>query len=254
MEGKEARVLSSGTNKLDLGVYLSETEAGVGVLPAQGSVSWYDDFFRILETRKVTKVDKEFLQNQNNLAKGNEAKLISGLKFLGLIEGDGNATESMNNLSVVGEKRKENFEGVVRHAYSLLFETVKLDVEKADPDTLINCFKTDYKMGSLTTAEQAARIFVFLAQKAGITLSQSLQDKVSASRDRAKAISPTPRQPRGRTKQGSLQIQEQEVIPEEAMARLTVKGMGYVDIKDQDTYEIAKSYLSVLSKKLGLAD
>jgi len=60
------------------------------------------------------------------------------------------------------------------HAYSLLFDKVEIDLEKAEPDTLINCFKTDYGMGSPRTSKQAAKIFLFLAQKAEIPISESL--------------------------------------------------------------------------------
>ncbi len=40
----------------------------------------------------------------------------------------------------------------------------------------------------------------------------------------------------------------------DALARFTLKGTGYVDIKDADTYLIAKSYLKVLAKKLGIPE
>ena len=163
-----------------MGIRLSETETVTGFLPPQGVVVWYDILLGLLENRQISKVDRAFLQNQEpKIASGNEHKLIAGLKFLGLIDKDGNATEAMNSLSLKGEKRRENLEKVVRKAYCLLFEKVKIKLEEVDSDTLINSFKTDYKMKSITTAEQAARIFVFLAQQAGITLSQPILDRLS---------------------------------------------------------------------------
>jgi len=233
---------------------LSDAEAVAGVAPPQGSVKWYDDFLKILESRNVAKVDKTFLQNQS-MASGNESKMISGLKFLGLIDKEGNATETMNSLSVKGEKRKENLEKVVRTAYSLLFDVVKIKLEEADSDTLVNCFKTDYKMGSLTTAEQGARIFVFLTQQAGIPLSQSIVEKLAVSLERAKALSQTARKPRAQKPIPEPQAgQIIRKLPEEVLARFELKDTGYVDIKSKDDFEIAKAYWKALAKKLGITE
>lgn len=43
-------------------------------------------------------------------------------------------------------------------------------------------------------------------------------------------------------------------ISENVLARFTLKDVGYVDVKDNDTYQIAKAYLRVLAKKLGLPE
>ena len=39
-------------------------------------------------------------------------------------------------------------------------------------------------------------------------------------------------------------------LAEDVLGRITVSGIGYVDIKDQDTLDLAKSYLQMLSKKI----
>jgi len=231
---------------------LSESEPTTVFRPPQGSVVWYDDLLKILETRKITKVDKGFLQDQK-IASGNENKMIAGLKFLGLIDNEGNASEAMDNLSVVGGKRVENIEKVVRNAYSLLFDEVKIDLEKAEPDTLINCFKTDYGMGSITTAKQAAKIFVFFAQKAGITLSKSITENLAVTKKRKRPIGVSRRKKKERSESKGVE-EMQEQLSEDVLARFTLKGTGYVDIKDKDTFGIAKAYLKVLSKKLGITE
>ena len=43
-------------------------------------------------------------------------------------------------------------------------------------------------------------------------------------------------------------------LPENVLARLILRDVGYVDIKDEDTYMIAEAYMRVLRKKLGMAD
>ncbi len=236
---------------------LSDSESVISNLPPQGAVKPFIDILKLLENRKISKVDKSFLQDQS-MASGNESKFISGLRFLGLIDKDENATENMEKLSVVGEKRKENLAIIVRKAYSLLFDEVKLDFEKADSDTLVNTFKTDYKMGSINTANQGARIFVFLAQQAGISLSQQILDNLSVDQERAAKKSNTTKKTKttkNKTESEPLQGSENkshESLPEEAVARFTLKDVGYVDIKDKDTFELAKAYMKVLSKKLGI--
>jgi hypothetical protein len=228
---------------------LSEGKPETVYLPPQGTVRWYDDFLKLLETRKVTKVDREFLQNQG-IASGNEYTIIAGLKFLELIDKEGNSKEAMDTLSVVGEKRKENLGTVLHKAYSLLFEGVKIDLEHTDPDTLVNCFKSDYKMGSPTTAGNAARIFVFLAQKAGMSLSKEIIEELAVSEEKKRE---TTKPKAEKTKQESKGGQGDK-LSEDVLARFTLKDVGYVDIKDKDTLELANAYFKLLSKKLGIPE
>lgn len=220
--------------------------------PAQGAVSWYRNLLNLLEKRNISKVDAKFLKD-GNIASHNESKMIAGLKFLDLIDEEGNATEAMNSLNIEeGEKRKENLEKVVRNAYSLLFDEIKLDLEHAEPDTLIYCFKSDYRMGSATTAKKGARVFAFLAQKSGIVLSQSIIDKL-IPKERKKTSRSSSKSNKFRRKKEQKE-EEEENIEEDVLARITLTGTGYVDVKDKDTYAIAKAYMDVLSKKLGIED
>lgn len=153
---------------------MSKTESSEKkVQPPYGSVKWYNDFFKLLERIIIDKVDASFLQT-HKIANGNEYKLITGLKFLGLIDQNGKAKERMKGLSVVGEKFTKNLEKTVRDAYSVLLGKIT-NLEKAEPQDVINCLITDYKMAR-STATMGAKIFVFLAQKAEIPVSESLTE------------------------------------------------------------------------------
>lgn len=238
--------------------HLSASETTSANLPPQGAVKAFVAFLKLLESRNIPKVDKSFLQDNNKIASGNERKFIAGLKFLGLVDKDGNATDKMNMLCVIGEKRKENLAEIVRSAYSFLFDVIKIDLEKTDPDTLVNTFKTDYKMGSVKTAKQGAQIFVFLAQQAGISISQQILEKISVSSERSKKNSTEGKKPKKSKPETEMlqdnKVKTQEKLPEEALARFTLKNVGYVDVKDKDTFELAKAYLKLLSKKLGITE
>ena len=223
---------------------LSDSKATTQIRPPQGSVTYYGDLLKLLEKRNIPKIDKSFLEHRK-IAKGNEGKLIAGLKFLGLIDDEGNAKEAMDSLSVVGDKRTENIEKVVRNAYSLLFDEVELDLENAQPENLINCFKTDYGMGSPVTAKQAAKIFTFLAQKAEIALSQSIVDELTIKERKRPTRTGRRKRERPPEDQGM-----KEQLKEDVLARLTLKDIGIIDVKDKDTFKIAQAYMNLLSKKL----
>lgn len=198
---------------------MSETEKATVFLPPQGAAVWYDTLLKLLENRQIQKVDKAFLENQEpKIASHNEGKLIAGVKFLGLIDKDGNATEAMSDLSLKGEKRRENIGKVVRKAYVLLLDEVKIKLEDVDSNTLINTFKTDYKMKSIQTAEQAARIFVYFAQQAGIPLSQSILDNLSTSLEKSKKLAEIAKKPRGTKKtEEEPRENEEEELQEKGM-------------------------------------
>lgn len=139
--------------------------------PPYGSVKWYNDFFKLLERLTIDNVDASFLKNYK-IANGNEYKVISGLKFLGLIDEDGKATEKMRMLKLIGEDYTKNLEKIVRNAYSVLLKKVT-NLEIAEPKDVTNCLINDYKMAR-STARMGTKIFVFLADKAKIPISESL--------------------------------------------------------------------------------
>lgn len=226
-------------------------------LPAQGSIIWYEQILKILDNRRIPRVDKTFLSNQNpKIASGNESKLIAGLKFLGLIDKEGNATPLMDSLSLKGEKRRENLEKVVRTSYTLLFDKLKMDLANIDSDTLTNAFLSDYGMGSPNTANQAAIVFVSLAQKAGLQLSESISKMLTPIE--TKKIKPNTEKTITQKKPKEIitptKVAQPETIPENVLARFTYKGVGVVDITDKDTFELAKGFFNLLAKKLEITE
>jgi hypothetical protein len=164
----------------------TESTSGAQIQPPYGSVKWYDDFFRLLERIEINKVDAPFLKT-HEIAGGNEYKLITGLKFLDLINQDGTATDRMKTLRLTGEKYTENFQKMVNDAYSVLIK--KVDLEKAKANDVVNTLIDDYKMAR-STAKQGTKIFVFLAQKANIPISTELAEfrtkELEVSRERKK--------------------------------------------------------------------
>lgn len=230
---------------------MSDLKPEIKLNPPFGAVSWYADFFKLAGRIKIDKVDKELLTTNNIVPSSNVNTVLGGLKFLGLIDEDGNATETMKGLGVVGAEYQRNFEKMVRPAYAILFDKLQ-NLEQCLADDVINCFRTDYKIAP-STAGQGARVFVFLAKTAGIKLSSSIEG-LGVSLEKKKQTQPTERKNKTRKESKDSDKETQEPLPEETLARFTLKGTGYVDIKDEDTLEIAKAYLKLLSKKLGISE
>jgi hypothetical protein len=151
--------------------------------PPYGPVKSYSDFFDLCERLKIEKVDTEFLRTHGISSEGNEYKAVLGLRFLGLLNEDGTVTGKMKNLNVEGEPFQKALDNIIREAYKGLFDTVK-DLEKAKPQDIINCFRGDPYAMSPTMAREATKIFVFLAQKAGIPLSQEIVNDLSVPPER----------------------------------------------------------------------
>jgi hypothetical protein len=95
-------------------------------------------------------------------------------------------------------------------------------------------------------------IFVFLARTAGIKLSQSIVEGLGSGAERKKSTQKGQIKSRKEGKGGRAHEGTEEPLAENVLARLHLKGTGYVDIKDKDDFEIAKAYWSLLLKKLGL--
>ena len=234
----------------------NENSSTINILPAQGAIGWYEQVLKILDARRIPKIDESFLSSQNpKIASGDERKFIAGLKFLGLIDKDGNSTPLMEGLSLKGDKRKEILEKVVKAAYSKLFEELRIDLSSIGADDLTNTFLADYKMGSPRGANQASVIFASLAQKAGIPLSESISKMISPNEPRkARQGNDKPKKDQTKLVGKKKETSDEETIPENALARFTYKGVGVVDITDKDTFELAKGFFNLLAKKLEIPE
>jgi len=132
--------------------------------------SWYEDFFNILQERRIDNVSLDFIRH--NIASGSEAyKFQSGIRFLGLVNEDGSPTPDLGKLHVTGQDFKRNLAEIIRQAYSDLFDTIIID--KAKPESIVNFIIEKYGY-SRPRAEDATRLFVYFCSKADIPIPQEL--------------------------------------------------------------------------------
>ncbi len=91
---------------------------------------------------------------------------VSTLRFLGVVDDEGRATESMATLRLSNEKRKPEFEKIFRQAYRKLFAIVSAPQELSSSE-LLDDFRSQYDL-SLRVAKAAIPVFIKLAEYAGL--------------------------------------------------------------------------------------
>lgn len=134
------------------------------------AIVWLEKFFDLNHRQRIDKVDTEFVR-LNIMGSGHESQIISALRFLGLVDENGAATQKLASLRVLGEDFKRNLAPIVREAYSDLISTIVLD--SARSENLINFFVQRYNYSS-TGATSAARLFIWLASQTDIPISDEL--------------------------------------------------------------------------------
>src|SRR5882762_11733042 len=98
------------------------------------------------------------------LAGGVQSQLLSGMRFLGLVNGEGRPTPLLNGLAVKDEDmRKRRLEEIIRGRYAEIFA---LDLLKTTPAELSEKFGELYGVSG-ETKEKAIRFFVSAAKYVG---------------------------------------------------------------------------------------
>lgn len=112
------------------------------------------------------KVDAGYLQ-RFSIARANESYVISILRFLGLIDEEGNRVEDKTDYFYGGDEIfKPGLERTLRDAYSQVFDEMGSGALEAQRDDLINWFRAADKTSALVGQRQAST-FQTLAALAG---------------------------------------------------------------------------------------
>jgi hypothetical protein len=145
---------------------------------------WFERFLAVIQRQNPSIIDAAFV---GQIAPSNEGKLLAQLKFLGVIDEQGKPTKLLPMLNMVGEEQKKAFREIANSAYVDLQTEVKMD--KAVPDDLVNFFIRKYGF-TRDKAVNAAKFYLYLAEKGGIAVSEELGSFLT---ERA----PSPAQPNG---------------------------------------------------------
>lgn len=124
-----------------------------------------DKLMQLLTQRKLDKVTASYFQSYG-FAESDSYLAISSIRFLGLIDDNGNATEQAKRLHLTGDAGKKEVEKIVRSSYSKLFKVTDKPFD-LPVDELINEFIHNYDM-SLRLARPAASAFLRLCEHANL--------------------------------------------------------------------------------------
>jgi hypothetical protein len=134
---------------------------------------WFERFLAVIQRQNPTIIDSSFL---SQIAPSNEGKLLSQLKFLGVVDDQGKPTKVLPLLNMVGDEQRRAFQEIVKESYKDLLLEVKVD--KAVPDDLVNFFIRKYAF-TRDKGINAAKFFLYLTEKGGISVSNELDTFLS---------------------------------------------------------------------------
>lgn len=126
--------------------------------------------------RKTTpaKVDGNYLR-LNKIAPGNEYKVIGALRFLGIIDDEGNPTDKSRLLKTKGPTFTSALQHIVRTAYRDVFQA--LDGRECSQEDIYNHFVTESGLGP-EMAAKTTRFFIQLCRLAEIDLGLAEKHKL----------------------------------------------------------------------------
>jgi len=134
---------------------------------------WFERFLAVIQRQNPTIIDSSFL---SQIAPSNEGKLLSQLKFLGVVDDQGKPTKVLPLLNMVGDEQRRAFQEIAKESYKDLLLEVKVD--KAVPDDLVNFFIRKYAF-TRDKGINAAKFFLYLTEKGGISVSNELNSFLS---------------------------------------------------------------------------
>lgn len=160
--------------------------------PPYGSVSRLRQALNLLATHNFSQIGTEEFINRG-YSTTDAFQTVAALKFLGIINQDGQRTEKMTNLQLKGEERTKAMEEIVKMAYSKLFETVQ-EPNKLGKDELFNDFVSVYQL-STRLATTAVPNFLWLCSEAGLEIVEPMEVKEVRSSMKPHISSKKPIQP-----------------------------------------------------------
>ena len=126
------------------------------------------DFLRSFRGKIPSIIDAAFL---GQIAPSNEGKLLAQLKFLSVIDEQGKPTRLLPLLNMVGEEQKKAFREIANSATWIC--KLKSRWTKQFRTILVNFFIRKYGF-TRDKAVNAARFYLYLAEKGGVAVSEEL--------------------------------------------------------------------------------
>jgi len=134
--------------------------------PPYASWGQVKNFLDTIKALNPKVINLDYLK-KNQMGAKDPSPLLATIKFLGLVDGQGNCTAKLDSIKVRGkEQYQKALESIVRESYAKLFEAV--DVEQADRNLIYNQMRSAYSC-STRVADAAVPLFLSLCEEARIT-------------------------------------------------------------------------------------
>lgn len=219
-------------------------------------IIWLDEFLKLIKRVRVDKVNRKWIASNKICSEGNASKVVTGLKFLKLIDNEGNViAANLNLLKLEGEPYKVALQKIIKDAYKDLLS--KIDITKAYPVDLLNYFISTFHY-SKPPAQAALALFLHLASLAGLQLSNELSKRKTTSEPSENgtptATSRRPRKPRGIQKAQTESMLEQAITEAASGTKIviSVKGKGLAHHQEINSTDEIKTALEIIGKLIEL--
>lgn len=212
--------------------------------PPYISAKKLEQLLGLLSTRSLGHVSKDDLTSRG-FSLSDAFQALQALKFLNLIDDDGNVTDDAKKLILKGDQKKSALEEIVKSSYQKLFDTVP-EPYSLSKDDLHNEFIAVYKLSG-RLARTAVPAFLWLSTEAGL---RTTSEKKSVLK---RKTYPSERVPRQEIVQDRF-IDFNE-FPFSGSVKLSIpKSLSSAQILQSDEFKQAISAVEKLAKKITKED
>lgn len=142
------------------------------VTPPYASWAQVKSFLDTIKALNPKVINADYLK-KNQMGGKDPSLLLATIKFLGLVDEQGNCTAKLDSIKVRGQEQYQKaLQSIVREAYAEFFAAV--DVEQADGKLIFNQMRSVYGC-SPRVATAAAPLFLSLCEEANITTAKQPQ-------------------------------------------------------------------------------
>jgi hypothetical protein len=196
-------------------------------------------------------IDRNMMAKFSGSAK---AELMSGLRFLGLIDGDGRPSNGFERLTMASdEDRKQVLDEILRTPYAFVFEAPNVDLARASSQQVADLFRAQSISGS--TLARAMTFFLAASKEAGIKVSHHVKPpqtaKTGAGRVRKEKLVDPPTSPTPPTPPSGRTFREKDdEDPDVHRFQLPIPGKPSVEVLipkslDSDDWDMFKTMFNI---------
>ncbi|HEY4506311.1 MAG TPA: DUF5343 domain-containing protein [Candidatus Paceibacterota bacterium] len=136
------------------------------VSPPYLSATKIEELMRLVANRNLTNVSADIFETYGFNA-SDAILAVTTLRFLGVIDNNGKATDLMSKLRLTGETGKKELEKIVRSSYKKIFDATDAP-QNLPADELVNEMLVQYSNISQNVAKSASRAFLKFCVLAGL--------------------------------------------------------------------------------------